>query len=104
LADESEPIGRFEFEGLEMAMFRAFVVVAVAKCRIIAGEGQFVGDVLNDGKSWTQMAMRATAAAEVAAGTALTVSRLTVLHVDEDFDVIVAITDQPIERLGPSAA
>jgi predicted nucleic acid-binding protein len=27
-------------------------------------------------------------------------SRLTVLHVDKDFDLIAAITDQPIERLG----
>lgn len=27
-------------------------------------------------------------------------SRLTVLHVDEDFDLIAAITGQPIERLG----
>jgi predicted nucleic acid-binding protein len=26
-------------------------------------------------------------------------SRLTVLHVDKDFDLIAAITDQPIERL-----
>ncbi len=28
-------------------------------------------------------------------------SRLTVLHGDKDFDLIVAITGQPIERLGP---
>ncbi len=28
-------------------------------------------------------------------------SRLTVLHVDKDFDLIAAITGQPIERLGP---
>ena len=27
-------------------------------------------------------------------------SRLTVLHVDKNFDLIAAITDQPIERLG----
>lgn len=27
-------------------------------------------------------------------------SRLTVLHVDKDFDLIAAITDQPIARLG----
>jgi predicted nucleic acid-binding protein len=26
-------------------------------------------------------------------------ARLTVLHVDEDFDLIAAITDQPVERL-----
>ena len=32
-------------------------------------------------------------------GSAAELARLTVLHVDADFDVIASVTDQPVERL-----